>query len=181
MKGAHILMNTWKSATLPALALATLLSMSACSDPGLNVPQPGQGTGGPATSGGATGTSTSAVETSAPQGGAAARIGDVEKTIDTVACTVHNGQWTMSGGDEEGAKVAVIATEDRATVQSASVVLSDGTLASMSVDEGGSASISWEGETFTVTGMGPVIDLNAPDADEDAQEGEFVITATCES
>lgn len=174
-------MNIWKSTTLPALAVAGLLGISACTDPGTNIPEPGQGTGGPNASQLANEASAGVVETTAPQGGAAARIGDVEKTVNKVACTVHNGQWTMSGGDDEGAKVAVIATEDRATVQSASVVLSDGTLASMS-SESGSATISWEGDTFTLTGMGPVIDLNAPaEPDEDPAEGEFVITATCES
>lgn len=174
-------MSIWKSTTLPALAVIALLGMSACTDPGANVPAPGQGTGGVNASQPVNEPSTGVVETAAPEGGAAARIGDVEETVNKVACTVLNGQWTMSGGDDEGAKVAVTATEDRATVQSASVVLSDGTVASMAGDSG-SAAISWDGETFTLTGLGTVIDLNNPaEPDDEAAEGEFVITATCGS
>lgn len=173
-------MNTWKSTAFSALAIIALLGMSACSDPGANVPEPGQGTGGVNASQPVEEPSVGVVETTAPEGGAAARIGDQEEIINKVACTVLNGQWTMSGGDDEGAKVAVTATEDRATVQSASVVLSDGTVASMSGDSG-SATISWDGDTFTLTGMGTVIDLNNPAGPDDAApEGEFVITATCQ-
>lgn len=174
-------MNMCKSTTLSALATVALLGTSACSDPGANVPEPGQGTGGVNASQPVGKPSTLFVETAAPKGGAAARIGDVEETVSKVACTVLNGQWTMSGGDDEGAKVAVAATEDRATVQSASVVLSDGTVASMSGDSG-NGTISWDGETFTLTGTGTVIDLNNPaEPDDAAPEGEFVITATCGS
>ncbi len=172
-------MNISKSTTFSALAVIALLGMSACNDPGANVPEPGQGTGGVNASQPVNEASVGVVETTAPEGGAAARIGDAEETVNKVACTVLNGQWTMSGGDEEGAKVAVTATEDRATVQSASVVLSDGTVASMSGDSG-SATIAWDGETFTLTGTGEVIDLNNPaEPDDEATEGEFVITATC--
>jgi len=174
-------MNIRKSTTLSVLAVIALLGMSACSDPGANVPEPGQGTGGVNASQPVGETSTGVVETEAPEGGAAARIGDVEETVNKVACTVLNGQWTMSGGDDEGAKLAVTATEDRATVQSASVVLSDGTVASMSGDSG-SGTISWDGETFTLTGTGTVIDLNNPaEPDDEGPKGEFVITATCGS
>ncbi len=173
-------MNTWKTTTLSTLTIAALLGMSACSDPGANVPEPGQGTGGVNVSQPVDEPSTGAVETNAPEGGAAARIGDQEETVTKVACTVLNGQWTMSGGDDEGAKVAVTASEDRATVQSASVVLSDGTVANMSSDSG-SATIAWEGEKFTLTGMGTVIDLNNPKEPDEAAEEEFVITALCGS
>ncbi len=174
-------MSTRKSTTLAAVTIVALLGLSSCSDPGSNVPDPGQGTGGANASQPVGEVSVGVVETTAPEGGAAARIGDEEETVAQVACTVHNGQWTMSGGDEESAKVAVTGTEDRATVMTASVVLTDGTLASFSGDDG-SASISWEGETFTVTGMGPVINLNDPaGAEEDAEPEEFVITATCDS
>lgn len=184
-KGTHILMKTWTTSTLSALAIVALLGVSACSDPGADVPNPGQGTGG-ANASQPVNDPTDAqpgevgeIEESAPEGGAAARIGDKEETVSKVACTILNGQWTMSGGDDEGAKVAVTATEDRATVQSASVVLSDGTVASMT--EGtGSASIVFDGETFTLTGNGPVLDLNNPSEDA-AAEGDFVITATCQS
>ncbi len=174
-------MSIVKSTTLTTLTIVALLGVTACSDPGANVPEPGQGTGGVNASQPVSERSTGAVETTAPAGGAAARIGDVQTTVENVACTVHNGQWTMSGGDDEGAKVAVTATEDRATVQSASVVLSDGTLASMSGDSG-SATISWEGETFTLTGSGQVLNLNSPaESDEGADEQEFVITASCDN
>lgn len=178
-KGTPILMHIRKTTTLSALAIVALLGASGCSDPGANVPEPGQGTGGVNASQPVNEPNTGVVETTAPEGGAAARIGDAEETVTKVACTVLNGQWTMSGGDEEGAKVAVTATEDRATVQSASVVLSDGTVASMSGDKG-NATIAWDGETFTLTGMGEVIDLNDPAEDGETAEGEFVITATCE-
>lgn len=173
-------MNTWKSASLSAIAVVALFGMSACTDPGAEVPGAGQGTGGANASQPVSEPSVGEVETAAPEGGAAARIGDVEETVGKVACTVLNGQWTMSGGDDEGAKVAVTATEDRATVQSASVVLSDGMVASMT-GESGSATITWDGETFTLTGMGTVMDLNDPPATDEAAEGEFVITATCQS
>lgn len=177
-------MNTWTRTTISALSIIALLGTSACSDPGSDVPNPGQGTGGanasqPAVETGATEGEVGEIEEPAPEGGAAARIGDKEETVSQVACTVLNGQWTMSGGDDEGAKVAVTATEDRATVQSASVVLSDGTVASMTGDTG-SASIVFDAETFTVTGRGPVLDLNNPSEDA-ATEGDFVITATCQS
>lgn len=175
-------MNTWTTSTLSALAVIALLGVSACSDPGSDVPNAGQGTGGANASqpvNETVGAEVGEIEEPAPEGGAAARIGDTEETVSQVACTVLNGQWTMSGGDDEGAKVAVTATEDRATVQSASVVLSDGTVASMTGDTG-SASIVFDGETFTVTGKGPVLDLNNPSEDA-AAEGDFVITATCQS
>lgn len=169
-------MKNWKSTTLSSLAIVALLGMSACSDPGTNIPEPGQGTGAPNASQPVDEPSVGAVEAEAPEGGAAARIGDQEETVGTVACTVMNGQWTMSGGDDEGAKVAVTGSEDRATVFSASVVLSDGTVASMGADSG-SATIAWDGESFTVTGSGPVMDLNDP---QEGAEADFVITATCQ-
>lgn len=174
-------MNTWKPTTLSAFAVLALFGMSACSDPGTNIPQPGEGTGAPNASQPAAEPSVAVVETEAPEGGAAARIGAKEETVGKVACTVMNGQWTMSGGDEDGAKVAVTGSEDRGTVFSASVVLSEGLVASMTGDSG-SATISWDGETFTVSGQGPVMDLNDPEAtDEGGAEEEFVITATCQA
>ncbi len=177
-------MNTAKTSMLSAVAIVALLGMSACTDPGADVPGPGEGTADSNASQPVEEPNVGSVEAPAPEGGAAARIGDVEETVGKVACTVLNGQWTMSGGEDEGAKVAVTATEDRATVQTASVVLSNGTVASMG-GENGSATIMWDGETFTVTGSGAVMDLNNPPADEgdDAEqpgEAEFVITATCQ-
>ncbi|MDO5737570.1 MAG: lipoprotein LpqH [Propionibacteriaceae bacterium] len=172
-------MNSLKTTTLSAVAVLALVGMSACSDPGANIPQPGEGTGGPNASQPVDQPSVGVVEEPAPEGGAAARINDVEETVGKVSCSVMNGQWTMSGGDDAGAKVAVTATEDRSTVTAASVVLSDGTVASLSGGQG-SATIAWDGETFTVTGRGPFLDLNdVASPSEDADEADFVITATC--
>ncbi|RMB62083.1 lipoprotein LpqH [Tessaracoccus antarcticus] len=175
-------MNRLVTSTISAVAVVALAGLSACVDPGSNVPQPGQGTGAPNASQPVNEASVGTVETAAPEGGAAARIGDAEETISAVACTVLNGQWTVSGGDDEGAKVAVTASEDRATVASASVVLSDGTVATMTADAGG-ATIAWAGETFTVSGRGPVMNLNDDPGDggEQQDEADFVITATCQA
>ncbi|MEO7589483.1 MAG: lipoprotein LpqH [Arachnia sp.] len=167
------------TSTISAVAVVALAGLSACVDPGANVPQPGEGTGAPNASQPVGQASVGTIETPAPEGGAAARIGKVEETIGTVACTVLNGQWTMSGGDDNGAKVAVTASEDRAEVASASVVLSDGTVATM-MTGAGQATIAWDAETFTVTGRGPVMNLNEPPADGDQPEDDFVITATCQ-
>lgn len=178
-------MHNAKTSVLSAVAIIALLGMSACTDPGANVPEPGQGTDDTNASQPVEEPNVGTVEAAAPEGGAAARIGDDEETVGKVSCTVLNGQWTMSGGEDEGAKVAVTATEDRATVQSASVVLSTGTVASMT-GESGTATINWDGETFTVTGRGAVMDLNNPEepSSDDAEEpgeADFVITATCQS
>ena len=163
-------MNMWTSSTLAALATIGLLGLPACSDPGADVPSPGQGTADanasqpvPAPEKTDSGQDPE-TQDSAPAGGAAARIGEKKEIVKRVACTELNGQWTMSGGDEEGTKVAVPPTQDRSTVQSASVVLSDGTVASMT-GTSGTASIVFEGETFTLTGTGPVLDLNDPSSD----------------
>ncbi len=177
-------MHTAKTSALSAAAIIALLGMSACSDPGAEVPGAGQGTADTNASQPVDVPNVGTVEVPVPAGGAAARIGDVEETISKVACTVLNGQWTMSGGEDDGAKVGVTATEDRATVQTASVVLSNGTVASMRSGDSGSATISWDGETFTVSGTGAVMDLNDPDAGsesaEQPAEADFVITATCQ-
>ena len=172
-------MNRILSSTISACAILALAGVSACTDPGANVPQPGEGTGGPNASQPVAQPSVGVVETPAPEGGAAARIGDVEETVGKVACTELNGQWTMSGGDDEGAKVAVTASEDRSTVVAASVVLSDGTVATVQAGAG-QASIVWEDETFTVSGRGNVINLNDDAAGSgEPSEADFVITATC--
>lgn len=175
-------MHNAKTSALSAVAVIALLGMSACTDPGANVPEPGQGTDDTNASQPVEEPNVGTVEAEAPEGGAAARIGEEEETVNKVACTVLNGQWTMSGGEDEGAKVSVNATEDRATVQTASVVLSNGTVASMTA-ESGSATIDWDGETFTVTGRGALMDLNNPSSEdaEEPSEADFVITATCDS
>lgn len=174
-------MKIWKSVTLSGVGIVAVLAMSACSGSGVDVPLPGEGTGSPnATQPQAEPEQPAEpgkVETPAPEGGAAARVGDKEITIDRVACTVINGKWSMSGSDAEADdKVAVTGPEDRSAVETASVVLADGTVVQVSPGQG-SASISWEGETFTVTGSGPLMNLNEPDAS--GEDGDFVITATC--
>lgn len=174
-------MKNWKSIALSGISIIAVLAMSACSDSSVDVPLPGEGTGSanasqpqaepeqPAEPG--------KVETPAPEGGAAARVGDTEITIDKVACTVINGKWSMSGSDAEADdKVAVTGPEDRSSVETASVVLADGTVVQVSPGSG-SASIVWDGETFTVTGSGPMMNLNDPEAS--GEDAEFVITATC--
>lgn len=174
-------MKNWKSITLSGVGIVAVLAMSACTDSGVEVPLPGEGTGSanasqpqaepeqPAEPG--------EVETPAPEGGAAARVGDTEITIDKVACTVIQGKWSMSGSDAEADdKVAVTGPEDRSAVETASVVLANGTVVQV-MPGTGTASIAWEGETFTVTGTGALMNLNEPDAT--GEEEDFVITATC--
>lgn len=169
-------MKSTKSLAIAGIA-ALCLAMSACTNPGITPPSPGQGTGSanasqpqpaPPTVG--------AISTTAPEGGAAAKIGDEEFVIKTVACTVLNGMWSMSGSDDAGMKVAVTGAEDRQSVQTASIVTSDNRV--VQVNPGaGSATIAWEGESFTVTGKGQLINLNTPDAA--ASDTDFVIKATC--
>lgn len=176
-------MNKLKSIALSGVGVVAVLALSACTDTGVDVPEPGQGTGSanasqpqaePQPEGEQ---SVGTVETEAPEGGAAARVGETEITIERVACTVINGIWSMSGSDAEADdKVAVTGPEDRSAVETASVVLADGTVVQV-MPGTGSASIAWEGETFTVTGRGALLNLNEPDAS--GEEEDFVITAAC--
>lgn len=167
-----------KSIAYSGVGIVAVLAMSACTDTGVDVPEPGQGTGSAnASQPQEAEPSVGTVETPAPEGGAAAKVGDTEITIDQVACTVINGMWSMSGSDAEADdKVAVTGPEDRSGVETASVVLADGTVVQV-MPGSGEASISWDGETFTVTGRGPLLNLNEPDAT--GEESDFVITATC--
>lgn len=169
-------MKNWKSIALAGTGMLALLAVSACTDPGIDVPEPGQGTGSANASQPVGSTTVAPLETTAPEGGAAAKVGDHETTISRVACTVINGLWSMSGSDDEGTKVAVTGPEDRSAVETASVVLADGTVVQV-MPGTGSASIEWDGETFTVTGSGQLINLNSPD--DAGGESAFLITATC--
>ena len=59
---------------------------------------------------------------------------------------------------------------------SAAVVFADGQVADFKGDKG-TASITWDGETFTVAGDAPFLDLKQPDADETMVA--FVVKGTC--
>lgn len=170
--------NRFKSLALTGMAVAAMFGISACSGGDVVAPGPGQGTGSanaeqPAPPAPEPGT----IEAEAPEGGAAARIGSDESTISHVACTVINGVWSMSGGDDDGTKVAVTGPEDRGSVDTASIVMPDGTVVQVTPGKG-SADIAWDGEEFTVTGVGQVLDLNDPEAEHD--DSDFVIQAACE-
>lgn len=168
-------MKKVKSVVLAVISVVALLGVSACVESDANNPGPGEGTGNTPV---ITGEPTIAdIETEAPTGGAAAKIGENETVISRVSCTVINDMWTMSGSDDQGAKVAVTGAEDRSTVDTASIVLNDGTV--VQVMPGlGSATIEWEGETFTVTGRGELLNLNDPEPS--GEVSDFIITATCE-
>ena len=175
-------MNRVKSIAFSGFGIVAVLAMSACTAPGMDVPEPGQGTGSanasqPQAQPESQQEESAGIETPAPEGGAAARVGDTEITIDTVACTVINGMWSMSGSDADADdKVAVTGPEDRSSVEAASVVMADGTVVQV-MPGTGSASIAWDGESFTVTGRGALLNLNEPD--DTGEEADFVITASC--
>lgn len=169
-------MNKLKSVALAGIGVVALLGVSACTGADVDVPGPGEGTGSANASQPVSTAEPGTIETEAPEGGAAAKVGDTETVISTVACTVINGMWSMSGSDDEGTKVAVTGPEDRSAVETASVVLVDGTVVQV-MPGTGSAEISWEGETFTVSGTGELLNLNDPEAS--GEESDFVITATC--
>lgn len=172
-------MHHLKSVALTGIAVAAL-ALSACTNTGISPqPSPGQGTGSAnASQPQAEQPTVGTVSTPAPEGGAAARVGEDETVITKVACAVVSGRWTMSGSDDAGAKVAVTGSEDRQSVETASVVMADGRVAQV-IPGKGSATISWSGETFTVTAKGELINLNSPDGPP--AETDFVITATCQS
>ncbi|MDO5684316.1 MAG: lipoprotein LpqH [Propionibacteriaceae bacterium] len=113
----------------------------------------------------------------APTSGAAVRLGDVESVVQRVACIDMGDSWSMSGSDDAGAKVAVILSDDKLTVRSASVVFDDGRLVDMKEGQG-SATIAWQGDTFTISGLGTYMDL-AKDPNSAGEQTNFVITSTC--
>lgn len=171
-------MNQIKTVALAGAAIVALLALPDCGNTGGNdgggLPGVGKGTG-PANATQPT-AAPGTIATQAPEGGAAARIGVDEYTISKVACTVINGVWSMSGGDDAGVRVAVTGPEDRSRVDTASIVTADGKVAQVSPGKG-SAAIVWEGESFTVTGKGELLDLNNPDGE--GTETDMVIKATC--
>ncbi|AQP45283.1 lipoprotein LpqH [Tessaracoccus flavus] len=169
-------MNRVKVVLLAGAASVALLA-SACSGDG-GAPAPvGQGTAAANSAVPTNEPLPSEIGTEAPEGGAAVRLGDIEEAITKVGCTSMNDDWTMSGSNEGGAKVALITSADRQTVVSASVVLADGKLVDYK-GETGRADIAWDGESFTVTGQGTFMDLAAAEQDPEALE-TFVIKGAC--
>lgn len=169
-------MNRVKATLLVGPAVLAL-ALSGCSGAG-GAPDPvGQGTGAANTSQPQAAAPPTEVSTPAPEGGAAVRLGDTEEAITTVGCTEINDTWTVSGSNEGGAKAAVTTSQDRQTVIDASVVLADGKIGTMKEGEG-SATIAWEGETFTVSGTGTFLDLGSGKTESSEQIG-FLITGTC--
>ena len=118
------------------------------------------------------------ISTPVPSGGAAGKMGTTETTISKAACLEMSGIWTMSGADETGSRIAVTTTADKQTVTSASIALVDGKSVQFTEGTGGTASIVWHGDSFTVTGKGTMSDLSleTPTATPDT---DFVIKATC--
>lgn len=173
-------MNRVKVSVLAAASAAALL-LGACSgDPGSPQPAPG-GTGAANASNssdpGLQAPAPTEITTEAPEGGAAVRMGDQEEAITKVGCTPINNDWTMSGSNDGGAKVALITTPDRQTVTTANVVFADGKLVDYRGDAG-HAEITWDGDTFTVVGEGAYMDLGAG-GEPTGEMMSFVIKATC--
>ncbi|GAA4889723.1 hypothetical protein GCM10025789_02700 [Tessaracoccus lubricantis] len=171
-------MNRVKASLLAGPAVVAML-LSGCTGGAGGAPSPvGQGTGQANAQGPGEAVPTE-ITTQAPQGGAAVRLGDTEEAITKVGCTQVNDNWSMSGSNEGGAKVAVTTTGDKQTVISASVVFDDGKLVDMDTTrEQGSATITWDGDWFTVAGSGPYFDLMDPDvAGQDPIN--FVVKASC--
>ncbi len=173
-------MKTMKTSLLVGTA-ALALTLTACAGTGGSPDPVGQGTGAANSAGpnNEPATAPTEITVEAPTGGAAVRLGDTEEAIDTVGCTEINGTWAVSGSNEGGAKAAVTTSGDRQTVVTASVVLADGKL--VDVKEGqGTATITWNGETFTVTGTGPYLDLMSGET-ASTQEIGFMLTGSCPS
>lgn len=173
-------MNRIKTSLLVGAGVFAL-TLSACSGAG-GAPDPvGQGTGAANSAGtnNEPATAPTEVTVEAPAGGAAVRLGDTEEAIDTVGCTEINDSWAVSGSNEGGAKAAVTTSQDRQSVVTASVVLADGKLVDVK-DGQGSATITWEGENFTVVGTGPYLDLMAGET-ASTQEIGFMLKGSCPS
>lgn len=164
-------------ATLLAVPAVLALTLAGCSGVG-GAPAPvGQGTGAANSAQPQVAVVPTEISTPAPEGGAAVRLGDTEEAITTVGCTEINDTWTVSGSNEGGAKAAVTTPQDRQSVSQASVVLADGKIVDMKAGQG-SATIVWEGETFTVSGTGAYLDLQSGSTDASGEIG-FMITGTC--
>lgn len=169
-------MNRAKASLLAGTAAAALL-LGGCSGTGGGPAPVGQGTGAANSAIPSNEPLPSEITTQAPDGGAAVRLGETEEAITKVGCTSINDDWTMSGSNEGGAKVALITNPERTTVVSASVVLADGKVARYD-GTAGRAEIAWDGENFTVTGQGTYMDLAAAEQDPEALQ-TFVIKAAC--
>nr|WP_255433454.1 lipoprotein LpqH [Tessaracoccus sp. MC1865] len=172
-------MNRVKASLLAGPAVLALL-LSGCTGGAGGAPSPvGQGTGEANADVPAGQALPTEITTAAPQGGAAVRLGDTEEAITKVGCTQVNDNWSMSGSNEGGAKVAVTTTGDKQTVVSASVVFDDGKLVDMDTARDlGSATITWDGDWFTVVGSGPFYDLMDP-AVTGQDPVNFVVKASC--
>lgn len=115
----------------------------------------------------------------APEGGAVARVGNREEPISRIACTEIDGVWAMSGGEDDSPKVAVrTMLGDDMTVDSASVIFTDGIVAQMQPGTG-EASIERDGDAFVVTGTAQRLNLH--DSEEEPIEVPFVIQAACDN
>lgn len=172
-------MNRVKASLLAGPAALAML-LAGCTGAEGGAPEPvGQGTGEANSNVPAGEPVPTEITTQAPEGGAAVRLGDTEEAITKVGCTDVNENWSMSGSNEGGAKVAVTTTADKQTVVSASVVFDDGKLVDMDTTrELGSATITWDGEWFTVAGTGPYFDLMDPEVDG-SDPINFVVRASC--
>ena len=170
-------MNRVKATLLAGATVAALLTGACSENAGSPDPAPG-GTAQPNSNTAVdSGPIPTEITTQAPEGGAAVRMGDTEEAITKVGCTAINDDWTMSGSNEGGAKVALITTPDRQRVITASVVFADGKLVDYRGDAG-HADISWDGDAFTVTGEGSYVDLISDEGPTDSLMS-FVIKATC--
>lgn len=170
------------NATALVLPAAAALLLAGCSGVG-GAPDPvGKGTGPANTAapgGGEPATAPSEVTIEAPSGGAAVRMGDTEEPIDKVGCIEINDTFAISGSNEGGAKTAVTTSSDRQTVISAQVVFADGKLVDMK-EGAGSATISWEGDNFVVSGTGPYLDFNT-ESQESTQDVGFMVKGSCQA
>lgn len=111
--------------------------------------------------------------------GPLARIGDRQAVITTAMCREIDGAWVFSGGEDETVTAAVrTVTGDPMTVDSASIIFSDGLAVQVQPGEG-SAVMERNELTFTVTGTAQRLDLGDPDATSAGEVG-FLIRATCD-
>lgn len=121
-------------------------------------------------------------ETVAPGEGVSVNFKDINTSVGPVSCAEYDGKWSMNGGKMEDVQVSVMTTPDRQTVISASVVTAPGPLVQMT-DKVGNATITWDGDRFTVTGSGEYLDLSNTDGDaatvETGEMTDFKISGAC--
>lgn len=200
-------MNRLLKISIATIGIISLAGVGACSGNDVQTPEPGMPTEGPGdlttatevpedaqtieveppspvviTSDASTETPTLApdeVAEEAPEGGAVARVGNREEPISRIACTEIDGVWAMSGGEDDSPKVAVrTMLGDDMTVDSASVIFTDGIVAQMQPGTG-EASIERDGDAFVVTGTAQRLNLH--DSEEEPIEVPFVIQAACDN